>query len=87
MEEKESTAKNPDIKTKEMLHNVGETSFGLHTPPSLSNELPALDGIEYMPHKSAGLQSASDMWIDKARMTDGLQNKPVIEKILKGRTL
>ncbi|MCD4807126.1 MAG: hypothetical protein K8R13_06065 [Methanococcoides sp.] len=87
MEEKESTAKNPDIKTKEMLHTVGETSFGLHTPPSLSNELPALDGIEYMSHKSAGLQSASDMWIDKARMTENLQNKPVIEKILKGRTL
>lgn len=87
MEEKESTAKNPDIKSREMLHTVGTTNLGLHIPPSLSNELPALDGIEYMPHKSAGLQSASDMWIDKARMTDGLQNKPVIEKILKGRTL
>ncbi|NPE29343.1 hypothetical protein HNV12_15560 [Methanococcoides sp. SA1] len=87
MEEKESTAKNPEFKNKEILHTVGEMNLGLHIPPSLSNELPALDGIEYMPHKSAGLQSASDMWIDKARMTDSLQNKPVIEKILKGRTL
>lgn len=28
--------------------------------------------IEYAPHKTQGLQSASDMWIDKGRLFDGI---------------
>ncbi|WP_094226587.1 hypothetical protein [Methanolobus psychrotolerans] len=31
--------------------------------------------IEYAPHKSQGLQSASDMWIDKSRLFDGLSKE------------
>jgi hypothetical protein len=34
-------------------------------------------GIEYARHKSHGLQSASDMWIDKNRLFDGLSKEKV----------
>ncbi len=31
--------------------------------------------IEYIPHKTQGLQSASDMWIDKSRLFNDLSGK------------
>jgi hypothetical protein len=91
MEEKSKTTtkttSKPEITTEEVLQNIGKPHLGTHIPPSLSDELPALDGIEFMPHKTAGLQSPADMWIDKARISDNLHKKAVVEKILKGRTL
>ncbi|WP_440953551.1 hypothetical protein [Methanococcoides sp. FTZ1] len=91
MEEKTNTerkaANRPEITTEELLHNIGKPHLGTHVPPSLSEELPALDGIEFMPHKTAGLQSPADMWIDRGRMTENLHHKAVVEKILKVRTL
>ncbi|MGM0770099.1 MAG: hypothetical protein ACQESU_00570 [Halobacteriota archaeon] len=91
MEEKTKTERKnenrQEITTEELLHNIGKPNLGSHVPPSLSDELPALDGIEFMPHKTEGLQSPADMWIDRARMTENLHKKAVVEKILKGKTL
>jgi hypothetical protein len=40
--------------------------------------------VEYAPHKSQGLQSASDMWIDKSRIFDGLSKEKMdLESIKK----
>ncbi|SFM55521.1 hypothetical protein [Methanolobus profundi] len=40
--------------------------------PSIGNaSIPAF-GIEYAPHKAQGLQSSSDMWIDKGRLFEGI---------------
>ena len=49
-----------------LVGNIGGLSFtgGCDVTPGL--------GIEYHPHRSQGLQSASDMWIDKSKLTEGL---------------
>ena len=33
--------------------------------------------INYAPHKSQGLQSASDMWIDKSKLVDVLSKEKI----------
>ncbi|MBP2030454.1 hypothetical protein J2755_001388 [Methanohalophilus levihalophilus] len=53
-----------------------------------SRELPHFEGIHYEPHKTSGLQSASDMWIDKERMYEGLQVKePIADLVKKAKIL
>ncbi|WP_300609775.1 hypothetical protein [Methanohalophilus sp.] len=47
-----------------------------------TKELPHFEGIHYVPHKTSGLQSASDMWIDKERMYEGLQVKEAIAELI-----
>ncbi|WP_319507253.1 hypothetical protein [uncultured Methanolobus sp.] len=44
---------------------------------SVTGEAPTTPGFEikYTSHKSQGLQSASDMWIDKGRLFDGLSKE------------
>ena len=50
--------------------------------PSLSEAPFNAFDIQYIPHKTQGLQSASDMWIDKGRLMDGLSHENVdLEKI------
>lgn len=65
-EEKEIT--NGNIK---LLHEQLKNS-------SLSKMPVAAYDIEYVPHKAEGLQSASDMWIDKKRLVDILSKDKVI---------
>jgi hypothetical protein len=51
-------------------------------------ELPQFEGIRYVSHKTAGLQSASDMWIDRDRMYEGLHVKePLSELVRKTKIL
>ncbi|SDW79835.1 hypothetical protein [Methanohalophilus halophilus] len=54
---------------------IGEMGFSdrLATPD---------EGISYIPHKTSGLQSAADMWIDRDRMLEGLQTKKSVEDLL-----
>ena len=68
--------------------NVLYTSIGETHLPDLSSQMDAnvlqpMDGIHYQPHKTTGLQSASDMWIDRDRMIEGLHRKEIIEDHLK----
>ncbi len=44
-----------------------------------TNVLQPMEGIHYQPLKTTGLQSASDMWIDRDRMIEGLHRKEVVE--------
>jgi hypothetical protein len=48
-------------------------------------EAPSTPGfkIEFTQHKSAGLQSASDMWIDKSRLFEGVRDQKDIDKLRK----
>jgi hypothetical protein len=46
-------------------------------------EISHFEGIRYIPHKSSGLQSASDMWIDMERMYGGLHVKEPLLKLVK----
>lgn len=48
-----------------------------------TRELPQFEGIHYVPHKTSGLQSASDMWIDKERMYEGLHVKEPLEELVR----
>ncbi|WP_340817958.1 hypothetical protein [Methanolobus sp. WCC4] len=65
------------ISGREMLQD------SLRSPSIGENPIPAF-GIEYAPHKSQGLQSASDMWIDKSRLFEGIsENKRDPESIKK----
>ncbi|MDK2825490.1 MAG: hypothetical protein PWQ63_409 [Methanolobus sp.] len=50
-----------------------------------SAEAPSTPGfkIEFTQHKSAGLQSASDMWIDKDRLFEGVRDQKDIDKLRK----
>ncbi|WP_406661997.1 hypothetical protein V7O66_05540 [Methanolobus sp. ZRKC3] len=49
-----------------LVQNIGGQSIagGCDVTPGL--------GLEYHAHKSQGLQSPSDMWIDKSRLTETL---------------
>ena len=40
------------------------------------------EGINYIPHKTSGLQSAADMWIDRDRMLEGLHTKKSVDDLL-----
>jgi len=40
------------------------------------------EGINYVPHKTSGLQSAADMWIDRDRMLEGLHTKKSVDDLL-----
>ena len=42
-----------------------------YAPLTNDANIPPFD-IEYVPHRSQGLQSASDMWIDKGRLFAGV---------------
>nr|WP_321498020.1 hypothetical protein [uncultured Methanolobus sp.] len=48
-------------------------------------DIPATPGfkIEFTQHRSSGLQSASDMWIDKDRLFEGVRDQKEIDKIRK----
>ncbi len=51
---------------------------------TLTTGQPVCEGIQFTPHKTAGLQSAADMWIDKERMMPGIQDKKLLQKIFEG---
>lgn len=52
--------------------------------PSIGETSTPAFGIEYAPHKAQGLQGPSDMWIDRARLLDGISNdKKDLESIKK----
>ncbi|MDG6244119.1 MAG: hypothetical protein QCH31_06965 [Methanolobus sp.] len=62
---------------EEMKNNIKEHGASLlqnviHVP--MCGEPACAPGFEiaYMPHKTQGLQSASDMWIDKGRLYEGI---------------
>lgn len=77
-DEKLSTEKMENDKSKNLLlENTFYKSF--------DTEVPATPGfrIEFAPHKSAGLQSASEMWIDKDRLFEGVRDKKDVDKIKK----
>jgi hypothetical protein len=60
-----------------LLENTFYKPFDAETPSAPGFK------IEFTQHKSAGLQSASDMWIDKDRLFEGVRDKKDIEKIKK----
>ncbi|WP_407356182.1 hypothetical protein [Methanolobus sp. WCC5] len=49
-----------------LLQNV------IHTPVCCEPASTPGFEIAYVPHKTQGLQSASDMWIDKGRLYEGI---------------
>ncbi|WMW23194.1 hypothetical protein RE476_05015 [Methanolobus mangrovi] len=55
----------------------GSSSLQNTFASSVTGEAPTTPGFEikYVSHKSQGLQSASDMWIDKGRLFDGLSKE------------
>ncbi len=52
---------------------------------TLTTGQPVCEGIQFTPHRTAGLQSAADMWIDKERMMTGIHDKKLLQKIIEGR--
>ncbi|MBP1910213.1 hypothetical protein [Methanolobus bombayensis] len=60
-----------------LLENTFYKPFDTETPVTPGFK------IEFTPHKSAGLQNASDMWIDKDRLFEGVRDKKDIDKIRK----
>jgi hypothetical protein len=72
-EKTEQTKAEAQVSVKEW--KVGEMGF--------SNRLSTPDeGINYVPHKTSGLQSAADMWIDRDRMLEGLHTKKSVDELL-----
>ncbi|MEA1985516.1 MAG: hypothetical protein U9N13_07705 [Euryarchaeota archaeon] len=69
---------------RDALHaSIGEPHLPDLSSRMDANVLQPMDGIHYQPHKTTGLQSASDMWIDRDRMIEGIHRKEVIEDHLK----
>ena len=63
-----------------LIQDKGLSAIGSHA------ELPDIS-IEYAPHKSQGLQSAADMWIDKERLFEGISKDEKTLEIVKKVTL
>ncbi len=67
-EQKFNEEKNKKISANELFQKSSNN-------PLRDGTTTAAFDIEYVPHKAQGLQSASDMWIDKNRIFEGLPNK------------